>query len=283
MRRLGYARLREAAAAEWWVWRHARTVRDEMLLRQIPVVTAWVEMGCTPKPVTVSVVTPTRNRCHLLQRAITSVRNQRWDDWEHIIVNDGSTDATGELLEQEAADPRVTVLTTSGVGVAAARNLALKRASGSLITYLDDDNVMAPVWLKAVAWAFDTFPLYDVLYGARLAESEPTLPAIGAVQFPTVLLSPFVRASLLRANYVDVGTVAHRAGLPEANFDESLSQVADWDLIVRLTRTTDPLVLPTVACIYSTRTPGRLSDRPGAKDEIEQLRRRILKGDLAQG
>jgi glycosyltransferase involved in cell wall biosynthesis len=54
-----------------------------------------------------------------------------------------------------------------------ARNAALDRATGDIIAYLDDDNVMHPSWLKAVAWAFDKRPNVDVLYGGIIS-TTPT-------------------------------------------------------------------------------------------------------------
>ncbi len=63
-------------------------------------------------------------------------------------------------------------------------------------------------------------------------------------------------------NPADMSAIAHRAGLPEAGFSESLWELVDSDFLVRLTAEKDPLVLPAVACYYTTDAPDRLSAGP---------------------
>ena len=58
-------------------------------------------------------------------------------------------------------------------GVCAARNRGLERATGSVVAYVDDDNIMDPLWLMAVANTFDRHPELSLLYGARLID-DPT-------------------------------------------------------------------------------------------------------------
>lgn len=84
----------------------------------------------------VSVIIPTFNRAHVLKRAIDSVYNQTYKNIELIIVNDGSTDDTLQLLEQYEAK----VFTTKNQGVSAARNLGIKIATGQWIAFLDSDD-----------------------------------------------------------------------------------------------------------------------------------------------
>src|SRR5262245_60978570 len=92
---------------------------------------------------TISVILPTFNRVAMLGEAIESVRRQTFDDWELIVADDGSTDATLEQLES-LGEPRLRVVRLTHTGSAAgARNAALKVAVGDWIAFLDSDDLWA--------------------------------------------------------------------------------------------------------------------------------------------
>ena len=73
-------------------------------------------------------------------------------------------------------------------------------------------------------------------------------------------------------NIADIGCIAHRAGIAEARFDESLREMGDWDLLLRLTRDAPPLALPAVACYYTTDAPDRLSHGPTYEADLAKVR-----------
>ena len=90
----------------------------------------------------VSVIIPAYNAVETLERALRSVMAQSHDTLEIFVVDDGSTDHTAELARDTAkGDPRVRVLSQANSGVAAARNLALRQASGSFVGWLDADDL----------------------------------------------------------------------------------------------------------------------------------------------
>nr|MBP7323737.1 glycosyltransferase family 2 protein [Deltaproteobacteria bacterium] len=86
----------------------------------------------------VSAIIPTYNRQHFLREAIESVLQQDYSHYELIIVDDGSTDATRDLV---AAYPVAQYLHQKNQGVSAARNRGIAHARGSLITFLDSDDL----------------------------------------------------------------------------------------------------------------------------------------------
>ncbi|MCA8996649.1 MAG: glycosyltransferase family 2 protein [Planctomycetaceae bacterium] len=93
----------------------------------------------------VSIVLPTYNRALFLGEAIQSALNQTWMDLEVLVVDDGSTDATRDLVnELVEQDDRVKYLFQENAGVSAARNRALEAASGNFIAFLDSDDVWQP-------------------------------------------------------------------------------------------------------------------------------------------
>jgi glycosyltransferase involved in cell wall biosynthesis len=105
----------------------------------------------------VSIVLPTYNRADTLGRAIESVRAQTWQDWELVIVDDGSTDATRDVLAG-VSDSRVRVLSQANQGVAAARNRGLREARGGLVAFLDSDDEHTPHHLELAVSFFDAHP-----------------------------------------------------------------------------------------------------------------------------
>ncbi|HUN60739.1 MAG TPA: glycosyltransferase family 2 protein [Candidatus Sulfotelmatobacter sp.] len=103
----------------------------------------------------VSVITPVFNAVEFLPDALRAVREQSLTDWEHILVDDGSTDRSFQLIQQAAAqDSRLVVLRTSGrTGPAKARNQGLDCARGKYVAFLDADDLWLPQKLKnCVAW-----------------------------------------------------------------------------------------------------------------------------------
>ena len=85
-----------------------------------------------------SVIIPTFNRSSVIERAIDSVLNQSFTDFELIIVDDGSTDKTKTLLDRY--DDRIQYVFQENRGVSAARNLGVKQAKGKWLAFLDSDD-----------------------------------------------------------------------------------------------------------------------------------------------
>jgi len=93
----------------------------------------------------VSVITPAYNAARFLQAHLDSVRTQTFEDFEHIVVDDGSTDATAAMLREAAsADPRVRPVFQANGGAHEARNVALAAARGRYIGFLDADDLWLP-------------------------------------------------------------------------------------------------------------------------------------------
>jgi len=219
----------------------------------------------------ISVILPTRNRVSELRGAIESVRRQSYRHWELVVIDDGSDDGTAPYLAS-LEDERIRTLRIDSAGLSAARNAGLGAARGEIIAYLDDDNRMHSGWLRAVAWAMARSPQHPLLYGARIVEAADPR---GATQRYTLCFERFSPRRLRVRNFIDVSTIAHRAGLVEAHFDERLHMFADWDLLLRLTHHHPPLELPVVACLYTTAAEGRISDSAQPGHELPLIWERV--------
>ena len=93
----------------------------------------------------VSIVVPIYNAENYLRRCVDSILNQEYTDYELLLVNDGSTDASGDICEEYGdRDPRVIVIQKENTGVSDSRNRALDRARGKYLQFLDSDDWITP-------------------------------------------------------------------------------------------------------------------------------------------
>lgn len=125
----------------------------------------------------VSIVLIVRDGEAFLPEALESVRHQRFDDWELVAVDDGSTDATAAILERYAGilGPRMRVVRHPGGvnrGMSASRNLGIRESRGELVTFLDHDDILLPGKLAAHVAAFEANPEAVVVIGPNLRWSS---------------------------------------------------------------------------------------------------------------
>jgi glycosyltransferase involved in cell wall biosynthesis len=122
------------------------------------------------RPRLVSVLMPFLNVAPYLADAIESVRAQTYPHWELLLVDDGSTDGSGEIARRYAAlDPRVRALEHPGranLGASASRNLALRHATGAYVALLDGDDLWLPPKLEEQVALLEATPAADVLVGS---------------------------------------------------------------------------------------------------------------------
>lgn len=109
----------------------------------------------------VSIIIPTYNRAEILTKSIQSVLSQTFGDFELIVVDDGSTDNTYELIKD--LDPRIKIIRQQNQGVSAARNNGLKVSQGKYIAFLDSDDEWDPFYLEACISFLENHPEENVI------------------------------------------------------------------------------------------------------------------------
>ncbi len=103
-------------------------------------------MASAPK---ISVVMPCYNAAGTVARAIESICGQSFEDWELLVIDDGSSDGSAEIVESIAADdPRIRLIRREHEGVVGASNRGLLDARGDLIARMDSDDVSLPLRLE---------------------------------------------------------------------------------------------------------------------------------------
>ncbi len=108
-------------------------------------------------PPAVTVILPTYNRRDTLLRAVRSVQAQSYTDWELLVIDDGSTDGSKELLAA-LDEPRLRVIVQANAGAATARNLGLRESCGRYISFLDSDDEWLPHFLALSCGFLDRHP-----------------------------------------------------------------------------------------------------------------------------
>ncbi len=181
----------------------------------------------------VSVVIPTYNYAAFLPGAVEGVRAQEWDDLEIVVVDDGSTDETPEVLEALARENRnFRWFRQENAGAAAARNRGIEEARGEFVAFLDADDLWLPGKLTAQFAALAERPAAAFSYTdvtLRHPNGTDEDLACGVPEQPLLL-------QLLGGNLFATPTVlARRECFREVGlFDASLRTGEDWDMWLRL-------------------------------------------------
>lgn len=191
----------------------------------------------------VSVIMPAWNRSDVIARAIRSVQRQSIDQWELIVVDDGSTDATRDVVRLIAAtDARIKLVAAEHRGVCAARNLGLRHAAGQWLSFLDTDNLWPADYLElSVKGAVDA--------GARAVYAGLELHNGDQVSYRAYQGGV---EDLLIVNHIDLNvlTVERDVALQAGGFDETLKRWVDHDFAIRVARISEPRLLPFIGCKY---------------------------------
>lgn len=218
-----------------------------------------------------SVIMPTYNRAHCIGEAVDSLFAGRHANFELIVVDDGSTDGTVDLLEKryaaEIAAGRLVVVRIDHAGVCRARNVGLARARNKWIAYLDSDNTVRPEFLDTFAHAVMENPRRRSFYASF------RLRAAGRI-----VGRPFDWEQLLLRNFIDLGVYVHHVGLVHdlGGFDESITRLEDWEMILRHSRQAPPRFLGSVVMDYDdAKGANRLSTTVDRGLNLDYIRRKF--------
>jgi glycosyltransferase involved in cell wall biosynthesis len=257
----------------------------------------------------VSVIVPAYNVELYVGPALDSVRAQTYADFEVVVVDDGSTDATGEILAGYAArDRRVRIITQSNRGLSAARNAALRASRGRNLAILDSDDLWQPIYLESQLAILDAHPEVDIVtanarYLGGPASGQPARPCPDPRPAPDLAnmiadeTAVFIMSVFRRRVYEIVG-----------GFDEKFRTNEDYDYWLRaavagcrFTRNDAPLgyyrlrgdslsandvrMLSGILRVYSKLRPS-IEDRPAElailDSQVERFETELLAAEVRQ-
>ena len=110
----------------------------------------------------VSIIIPVYNSERFLKECFESILAQTFEDYEVLVVDDGSSDSSLDIEDQYSKDPRFIIIRQSNAGQGMARNRALDMAEGRYITFLDSDDAMKPDFLKRTIFEMEKGD-YDIV------------------------------------------------------------------------------------------------------------------------
>ena len=185
---------------------------------------------------TVSVIIPTYNRAYLLGRAIKSVLNQTYQDFEIIVIDDNSTDNTEKVIKEfQEKDKRVRYIQhKKNKGASATRNTGIKNAKGIYISFLDSDDEWLKNKLESEIEILKNKKDYIICSTGHtfIKEKNGKIISRNCIKKQIISQKIVLRRECLATNDF---TVTKKALLKIGGFDEKLPARQDWDFWIRIT------------------------------------------------
>jgi glycosyltransferase involved in cell wall biosynthesis len=176
-----------------------------------------------------SIIIPCYKSASTLEETLLSVAEQAYQNWEALIINDGSPDHLEEIaLKWVEKDHRFKYYKKSNSGLGSTRNFGVKKAKGSIILPLDSDNKIRPSFVEDNIFKFNENPKLGVVYGNAHYFGEKT---------GEWYVGPFDKYRMLKHNYIDACALIRKSTLEEVNiFEENLPYQGheDWDLWLKI-------------------------------------------------
>jgi hypothetical protein len=229
----------------------------------------------------VSAIIPTRNRAHLLPRAIDSVLTQEGlgtqFDVELTVVDDASSDATSDVVRRYPAVRYIRLERQRGA--AAARNAGIRASTGRYVAFGDDDDLWLPAKLRVQTAALEEHPEVGAVYGqslVRKGQDEFLWPDIsvapsGSLFGPLLKMCFLVHPSMLLIRRGVFDTAGY--------FDEQLRTIEDYDLWLRIAFHFSFLFIPGGVAVYHASPHGlyhlSMANGTGADDTRRVMRKAL--------
>jgi glycosyltransferase involved in cell wall biosynthesis len=217
--------------------------------------------GCVASKPRLSVIIPVHNVVPTLAETMDSLFAQTEPGWEALIVDDGSTDETPQLIaELKARDARIRSLTLGKQGVSKAMNAGIAAARADHVMILDGDDWLAPHYIERMFRALAEHPSADIPYCGfyRVPVEGWALP----VEFvPEIEKRPFEALSTRCAFASHCVVLPRQLLLDLGGFDTSLITSEDWDLWLRIARTGATFVGVPEGLAYYRARPGSATSR----------------------
>ena len=200
----------------------------------------------------VSVIVPTHNRASLISQTLESVASQTFSNWECLVVDDGSTDETEEVVAAFVArDARFRYYRQENAGASSARNAGLALAQGRFVTFLDSDDLLEPDKLEWQVAALDSDPNAVLVYGLtyQFAHDDPER---GGIYMGDRRDMPAGQAfeQLIACSSIYVPLVRTSSIRSLGGFDTSLPSAEDWDMWLSLAKLGTICFEPRIALKY---------------------------------
>lgn len=222
-----------------------------------------------------SVVIPLYNKADFISACLTSVLNQNFDDYEIIIVNDGSTDKSA-LIVENFFTPKIKLFHQDNLGVSTARNYASQQAKGTFLAFLDADDVWKPNHLQSLKNSIDLFPNaglygnnYEIKYNNTIIK-----PASLNIKYDKApfIIDDFFKASLKDTIiWTSAAAISRKGFMSYGQFNNLYTTGQDLDLWIRIALKENIVFNPEITMVYNKGITNSLS-----KSEYNEVRYRLF-------
>ncbi len=197
---------------------------------------------------TISVIMSVYNGERYLRQAIDSILTQTYEDFEFIIINDGSTDSTVEIL-RSYTDPRLRIIEQENIGLTRSLNRGVALAKGKYIARMDADDLSMPERFARQVAFLDAHPEIGMVGTSGLIQNETR--GVGW-EYPVHILDEDIRHNLIKGNqFVHTSVMLRKVVLQSlGGYDETYPYIQDYELWVRLAALTRLANLPDVLVIH---------------------------------
>lgn len=232
-------------------------------------------MGTSPK---VTVLTPVYNRERYVAAAIESILAQSFTDFELLLIDDGSTDGSVEIMRTYTTDPRVRLVCNGdNLGEPKTRNRGIDLARGEYIAMLDSDDWAYPTRLEKQVAFLDSHRDVAVV-GAWVTEMDETGRSLRRIKILPVSPGELQSRLLFRSCYHHSSIMARTAVLREYRYREQYTVSPDFDLFVRLARKHKLANLPKILVCRRTHANCVTREKPQV---VKEKNLEIVSGQLA--
>lgn len=193
----------------------------------------------------VSIVLPTYNQAGYLPKALESIFAQSWQDFELIVVNDGSTDETAQVLEAYRQQVDFTLIHQENQKLPNALNTGFRLARGRYLTWTSSDNLMMPQMLASLVSALESHPNVGMVYAdwAVIDEQDRLLGTVHTFDHD--------RHLLMRTNYINACFLYRRACQERVGlYNPDYLHAEDWEYWWRIALAFELLHVPEVLYAY---------------------------------
>lgn len=228
-----------------------------------------------------SIVIPCFNQSEYLDDCFHSLFQQKFEAWEAILVNDGSSDETDSIGRNLAKrDSRILYIEQENLGLSAARNVGIKIAKGEFLLFLDSDDWLEPNCLKSYADVIPSNPEIKLFRCGYVYKDKPSgrrfhshLPSSNGDTYPGVLTQNIgpCHSILIRRSFVE------KLG----GFDQSLKSCEDWDFWIRAGKMGARIQSISKVLVGYRYLPNSMSRNPRVMyDSLSEVSRRAVAFDL---
>lgn len=228
----------------------------------------------------ISIVVPLYNKEKYIENTIQTVLKQTYQDFELIVVNDGSTDKSVSIVSS-IKDARVTLINQDNAGVSVARNTGIEVAKYSWIAFLDADDWWAPTFLEEIKNTIEQFTNEKIFATGRSRVFNELVERYDNEYLPKNNATSFVNYFKIIAKYLppinSSNVVIHKTLLSDNKFKEGMRQHEDHDLWIRLCVSNEVVFINKSLSFYRKAIATSASQNKFYREDFENYINTIIK------